>query len=139
MKDESEPITHDEMLVRLVWEAHYKCELDDPVRQAAFDPKESETDGISVFRAACLNKPEDALAVMAEEKRDRYAIVLIPVSELSSVGLTVETAKIEGVPGHAVLPELNSLNFKQDKPHWREVEKKLAMLASQNIVKRPKN
>jgi hypothetical protein len=138
MKDENDAVTSDEMLVRLIWEAHYQADLEEPVRKSAFNPKEFETDGISVFRAACLSAPEDALAVIAEEKRERYAVALIPVVELASLGLSVKPAKIQEIPGHAVLPELNIVDFKQDRNRWVEVSKTLAMLANQNIIRRPK-
>lgn len=121
-------------MVRLVWGDYYKSDLPLPVQPAAFEPRKTETDGISVFRLACLNAPEDALAVIAAEKRARYAIALVPVSEIQALGMSVQPAPIPELPGHAVLPELNVLNAKADKVRWRTVQKQLAAVASRNVI-----
>ena len=106
MKDESAPITPDEYVIRLVWTAFYRPTSAEVILERAFKPRDDETDGISVFRAACLNDARDALAVMAPEKQGRYALALLPIADILSLGLTVQPAKIEKVPGHAMLPEL---------------------------------
>src|SRR5581483_11516419 len=107
MKEESDPVTPDEFVVRLIWTFNFKAGAPQPIVREAFEPKGHETDGISVFRLACLSGPEQALEAMAPDKRDRYALALLPVSEVLALGLTVRPAKIDAVPGHAVLPELN--------------------------------
>ncbi|MBA4067590.1 MAG: hypothetical protein C0501_28575 [Isosphaera sp.] len=137
MKDESEPVTPDELVVRLVWAFHFKSGAREPVQREAFEPKGHETDGVSVFRAACLADPEQALGAVAAEKRDGYAVVLLPVADLAALGLTVQPAKIDTVPGHAVLPELNITDWKADKPRWRVVQKELARIASARVVRPP--
>jgi hypothetical protein len=75
---------------------------------------------------------------MTPNKRDGYAIALLPVSELLNLGLTVLPARIDTVPGHAVLPELNVADWKADKARWRVVQSQLAAIASGNIVRAPK-
>jgi hypothetical protein len=106
MKREDEPVTDDEFILRLVWTTRYKPELVQPVVKEAFEPRKSETDGISVFRMSCLLSPEQALNVIAFDKRDRYALVVLPVAEVVKLGLTILPAPIADVPGHAVVPEL---------------------------------
>jgi len=138
MKDENEPVAPDEILVRLVWTFNYKAGAAQPVKPEAFEPKNHETDGVSVFRLACLSSPEQALEAMAPDKRDRYAIVLLSVADVTALGLTVMPAKIDTVPGHAVLPELNITAHKTDKAKWRDIEKQLALLANARIVRAPK-
>jgi hypothetical protein len=90
-----------------------------------------------VFRVACLSEPCDALAVITEEKRGRYAIALLPVAELSALGLTVQPAKIANVPGHAVVSELNSVSCKADKARCKLLQRQMAAIASRNIVHLP--
>jgi hypothetical protein len=137
MKDQNAPVTPDEVVLRLVWWTHYKPGLAACVREDAFEPKRHETDGISLFRAACLSGPSDALAAIAEEKRGLYAIAALPVADVFGLGLTVQPAPIEAVAGHAVVPELNILTFKAEKERWRKVMKLMAVIASRNVVHAP--
>jgi hypothetical protein len=97
MKAETDPITTDEWLIRLVWET--KVKKQEPlIAAAAFEPLSHDVDGLSLFRRACLTDPADALLVIAEEKRPRYAIVQVPMSELTALGLSVRPAPIPTVP-----------------------------------------
>src|SRR5947207_677495 len=100
MKDEFDPVTPDELVLRLVWKYHYDINSPDPVKPKAFAPKGDETDGISVFRGACLSRPEQALEAMAPNKRDGSAIAALPVAEVVALGLTVRPARIDAIPGH---------------------------------------
>lgn len=137
MKDENDPVTPDEFVVRMVWTFSFKVGAAQPVAREAFEPRGHETDGVSVFRAVCLITPEQALDVMAPDKRDRYAVVMLPVSEIERLGLTVQPAKIDTVPGHAVLPELNIVAWKADRARWRKVQQELAVIASRYVVRGP--
>lgn len=102
-----------------------------------FEPRKNETGGISFFRRDCLNDPTDALAAIVEEKRSRYAIVLVPVSLLASLGLSVRPDRIEGVSGHVVVPEINITDYSADKARFTPIKLRLAEVASENIVHRP--
>jgi hypothetical protein len=137
LKDENEPIQPDESVVRLIWQDFFRPELALPIQPGAFEPRKNETDGISVFRLACLNDARDALAVIAEEKREKYAIAVVPIAELSALGLTIQPARIAKVPGHAVLLELNIVACKADKARCKTLQKSLAVIASRNILHRP--
>lgn len=135
MKDETAPVSPDEVVVRLIWKDFLKPSHAVPIGDRAFLPKPNETDGISVFRAACLNDPSDVLAVIAPEKRDKYALALLPVSELAALGLTVQPATIEAIPGHAVIAELNIDTFNTDKAKCQAVQRQLAAIASRNVIR----
>ena len=137
MKDETAPVSPDEVVVRLIWTAFFVPSASDPVRDRAFMPRLDEADGISVFRVACLNDPTDALAVIAPEKRDKYGVVVLPVAELTAIGLSIQPAKIDTIPGHAVIPELNSTAYRNDSMKCQDVQKLLAALANQGIVRVP--
>jgi hypothetical protein len=114
MASEDEPVSPDEAVLRLIWVDYFKPDL-----------------------AACLSDPRDALKVIAAEKRDRYAIALLPVAELSKFALTVQPAKIVEVPGHAVLPELNIVACKANRVVCKTLQKQLAEIASRMVVHRP--
>ena len=79
----------------------------------------------------------DAVEVIAEEKRDLYAIALLKVADLLALALTVRPAKIDIVPGHAVIPELNIVNCKADRVRCKTLQKQLAEIASRKIIRRP--
>lgn len=138
MTPETDPVSPDESVIRLVWTGFYDPALDFPVLPAAFRPRADEADGISVFRAACVAAPEDVLAVIAAEKRDRYGIVLLRVADLAALELSVHPAPIPTVPGHAVLPELNIVLAKTDRDRCLGIQADLARLAHDRIVRAPK-
>lgn len=134
MKDESTPVSPDEVVIRLIWGKFIKLNRPVPVSEQAFQPRADETDGISVFRMACLNVPGDALTVIAPEKRDKYVLAMLPVAEILALGLTVVPAKVDAVPGHAVLPELNVLTLTSDGARGKDWRKRLAVIASRNVI-----
>lgn len=134
MKSENEPVTPDEFVVRLIWHQFLRPGEPVPVQPVAFKPRDDETEGISVFRLACLSDPKDTLAAMLPEKRDRYAIAVLPVAELLALGLSVKPARIESVPGHAVIPELNITAVKAGRLWWKELQLKLVALAAKNLA-----
>lgn len=137
MKEEFEPIALDELVLRLIWGDYFKPDLQLPVQPGAFEPRKSEAGGISVFRMACLQTPKDALKVIAQEKQAKYAIAMLAITDLQVLGLTVRLDPIDAVPGHAVVPELNSKDYKTEKARWRTIQKQLAELASRNVCHRP--
>lgn len=130
------PVAPDEWLVRLVWEDRVTDGVP-VISPNAFEPRKNETDGISLFRRACLADPADALAGISEEKRARYAIVLIPLTLLAELGLTVRPDPIPAAPGHVVVPELNISAYRANKAHFTPIKLRLAEAASANIVQRP--
>jgi hypothetical protein len=136
MKAEHEPVTDDEFVLRLIWCAYYNAGLPLAVQPAAFQPRDSEVEGISVFREACLPSPEDALRVIAPDKRSRYHVARLSVSDLAKLGLSVRPDLIDTAPGHAVIPELNAAAHAADRLASKALQKRLADLASQQIVRR---
>jgi hypothetical protein len=137
VKPETEPVTPDESVLRLIWHQFLRPALEYPVKPVAFRHRPDEAGGISVFRLACLTAPTDALLAMAPEKRGGYAIAAVPVTELTAVGVTVRPDPIAAVPGHALLPELNPTTAKADPAQWKEIELRLATCAGQNILHWP--
>lgn len=138
MKSEDEPVTDDELILRLIWRDFYKPGDPYTVKPRAFHPRDNETTGISVFRLACLEEPSDALLALPNPvNRSSYLIAALPVVELTTLGLTVTPDRIDAVPGHAVLSELNSASWANEKAIWLPRVEKLAQLAGQRIVHMP--
>ena len=136
MKSEHEPVTDDEFVLRLVWGDYYKAGLPLPVQPAAFQPRDAEVEGISVFREACLPSPEDILCVIAPQKRSRYQLARLRVSELTKLGLSVRPDPIDSVPGHAVIPEVNAVAYAADRLASKLLQKQMADLASRQVIRK---
>lgn len=136
MKPETEPIAEDEWLIRLVWEDRVTDGVP-IISPNTFEPRKNETEGISFYRRACLNDPVDALIPLAEEKRARYAIVQLPVSLFTTLGLNVRPDPIPDMPGHVVVPEINITEYRADKKRFIPIKLRLAEVASENIIRRP--
>ena len=95
--------------------------------------------GISLFRAACLNHPDDILAHVKPEKLHENGIVRISVGFLRSIGLSVESKPIDEIMGHVVIPELNAMDYSADRKRFDNVKELLASAAGEeaNILRRP--
>ena len=94
----------------------------------------------TVMRRRFVERPEDALLMAPESKRELYYVAEIPVSELQRLGLSASPDPTADAPGHALVPELNSTVYHQDKASkakCKGIQKELAVIASRNIVHRP--
>lgn len=136
MKAETDPITTDEWLVRAVWKDRVTAE-EPAISASSFAPRKDETTGISLYRRDCLNDPADILLPFAEEKRPLYALVQVPVSLLTELGLTVTADPRPDVAGHVLIPELNRDACRAHRLHYNALQKRLAVVASANILRRP--
>jgi hypothetical protein len=137
MKSETDPISEDEWLIRLVWEEWVRKDQSPIISPSAFVTSKNESDGISLFRLACLRNAGDALVPIATEKRSRYAIVLLPVRLLNELQLSVLPSPIATVPGHVVIPELNYDRHKANKAGLAPIKHRLALEASNHVLRRP--
>ena len=143
MKPEDSPITDDEWLLRRVRVEKFRTEDAPIISPNAFEPRTKgrhpDTDGISLFRAECLDDPSEVLANVAPERIDEYGIARISISFLKSLGLSVEIRPASHTPGHVVIRELNANDYAADKARFTPIKLKLAVEASkdENILKRP--
>lgn len=135
-KDESEPITDDEWLIRLVYYTNVTGRTP-TISPESFRPSEADTDGISLFRAACLRDPAQALDAIPAEKRELKAIVQVPVKKLSSLSIHVRPDPIAAAPGHVLATTINIGDYKADKPRFKVILLRLAEMASENIIRQP--
>jgi hypothetical protein len=126
----------DGSVLRRIHKNFYKEGLELPIQLEAFRPTKDDLDGLSVFLAAEAT-PEQTLAVVPPAKRPLYYVASIPIQDLRQLGLTLLPHPIEEAPGHAVIPEMNLETYNRDKAAGKELQKKLAEIASRNIVLRP--
>lgn len=145
MKLETDPITDDEWLLRRVRVERFRTDKTPMISPNAFEPRlrgrDVDTDGISLYRQACLASPEDILAPVPEDKRHEFGIVRVPVSLIKSLGLSVEIRQDHRVPGHVVIPELNASAYEAHKAKFTPIKLRLAEVASEepNILRYPQN
>ncbi len=122
MKDQRDPITVDEWILRRVHRDNF-ISLDPPrINPYAFKPQVTgrlpDITGISFYRLACVANHEDILAKTEESKRARFGIVRLPISFLRSIALDVETDNDQVEPivlGHVLLSAINSIEYERDK------------------------
>lgn len=143
MKAETAPIADDEWLLRRVRVEKFRTDKVPIISPNAFEPRikgrDPDTDGISLYRAACLDDASEVLATIAPERRHEYGIARVSVSGLRSLGLSVESKPDDRIRGHVVIPELNSRDYESDKSRFTPIKEKLARMASENenIVRSP--
>jgi hypothetical protein len=143
MKSEGDPITDDEWLLRRVRVEKFRTDKVPILSPNAFEPRvkgrDPDTDGISLYRAACLSDPSEVLATVAPERRHEYGVVRVAVSFLKSLGLSVRSTPDEPIKGHITIPELNAAAYEVAKASFTPVKEKLAVEASkdENIVRHP--
>ena len=144
LKDETEPITDDEWLYRRVHATRFRTARTPFVSPGAFEPiikgNYPDIDGISLFRADCLSSAEDVLASISDpKKRKANGVVKLQVSELKSLGLSVEFTPDDTIRGHVSIPELSADAFVEERARCKELMNKLAEMASpeERIVVEP--
>ena len=143
MKNEADPIADDEWLLRRVHKSRFKTNKTPIISPSAFEPRiegrDPDTDGISLYRLACVASPDDILATIADNKRADQGIIRIPVAAFRQLGLGIDSKPDPQIPGHVVIPQLNSATFAAAKATFTPILLDLALLASrdENIVRQP--
>jgi hypothetical protein len=143
MKTEDEPISDDEWLLRRVRIERFQNNREPLISPNAFEPRisgrEPDSDGISLYRNACLSSPEEILSSLPVEKRGENGNVRISAGFVRSLGLSVRSMPADGIPGHVVILELNATAYSADKSRFIAIKRELAVEASraENIVHFP--
>jgi hypothetical protein len=121
MKSDADAITDDEWLFRRVHRTKFRSEKSPFVSPGAFEPRlpdksrAPDTDGISLYREACLADAAQCLQPVLEESRSDWGVVRVNVSDLRKLGLSVTSVKDEAVPGHVVIPEMSAGEFNKNR------------------------
>ena len=110
-----------------------------PVLPRAFRPSSLDTDGLSVYLDEQHGGPApEQIAAAGRGGSESYVIVQFLVSDLRRIGLDVVPNEIpDELPKHALIPELNVVDYqadKQSKRHQKVLQMKLSELATDAIV-----
>jgi hypothetical protein len=137
MEEEFQPVDDQEYVYRRIPQRFCNPDLPVPIPALAFRPNQNDTTGISVFRARFV-QPAEILAGVDADRRNSYYIARLLVQDLRGLGVTVIPEPVaQGPAGHSVIPELSWKAYQVNKRGLREIQLKLAKLASQAIVLRP--
>lgn len=124
MDGDGEEVGDAEWLLRRVQEDRGPTAVDPRPSPEAFRPdRKRDVDGLSLFRESLI----DARA-LAERGRSgkRYFVARLRAGWLRELGMTIEPKPdVSGIPGHVVIPELNSATRKQSEQEtwqWRMAE-----------------
>lgn len=139
MKKETDPVTDDEWLLRRVFVDKFNTSRVPLISPKAFEPRVNGRDpditGISLYRLSCLSTPHQVLQGIPSEKRHNSGVVklqVIAVSSLDTLRLTIRNDSRPPIPGHVVIPELNSSSYSKARPSFTPTLLALAKLASEN-------
>ena len=133
---ELDPVGAGEFVYRRIHMCYFRSDSPIAILRGAFHPTDSDNSGISVFRAHFVS-PID---LIPPDKMNLYYVARLSMRALRQLGLSVTPDPTGGGPlGHAVVPELAWQAYQSDKAKWRPVLVKLAVLASADIVLRPRD
>ena len=145
MKSESDAITDEEWLLRRVHRDRFRTGKTPFISPGAFEPRlpgksrDPDCDGISLYRESCLADPESCLLPVATEKRSEWGIVRILAAEIRRLGMSMNAAHDEQIPGHVVIPELSASAFVVDRDGCKKRMHDMAVAAGAeiNVVSKP--
>jgi hypothetical protein len=135
MSQEAARVSDEEFVLRRIHRNQVDAGPPPVVGFTGFRPTPEDTTGLSVYREQLISAAEVAAG---GRKPGEYYVVRLTVRALRDLGLTVVADEPTGAPaGHALVPELSLDACRRDKARLREVQVRLAELASQNIVHFP--
>ncbi|MCW9023634.1 MAG: hypothetical protein OQK73_03025 [Gammaproteobacteria bacterium] len=133
MKEQSEPISADEYILRRIpnIKNYIDLTLPIPVQRGALGPSSNDDDGLSVYREEFISAEDLA---NAGTNMSGYFVVRFRAQDLISLGLNLIPDPLPPLPGHSLIPELSRGSKKANRNFYKEVTLELAKLASQDIV-----
>src|SRR6266849_9638596 len=132
MTRQQESIAAEEFVLRRIHKNHYDPRLPVAITPLAFRPTPEDVVGISVYREKYISPVQVA---EAGRQPGQYYVARLPVQALAALNLTVvPDDEPAGPPGHAIIPELSTAAYQQNKQRSKDLQMALARLASQAIV-----
>ena len=128
-----EPVDPNEYVLRRIHRGNTDLDAPTIVKRCEFEPKPRDVDGLSFFREKYT--PVEVLVNAARSPEDAY-IVRLTVAQITALGLTLEMTAGD-LPGHVSVPEVSYARFLADKITSKELQRRLAVLASEHIVHSP--
>jgi len=136
MTSESDKV--ERFILRRVSDKHYTPGNPIEIQPLAFRPSSSDTDGLSVYFEQSEGGISPEQLVFDARPGRRFCVVRLSIRDLEQLGLSVVADPIiDGLPGHALIPEINVNSYQTKKQAMKEVTIKLAELATQGIVLTP--
>jgi len=134
VKDQNEPVSPDEFVLRAIPNVYYQPDLEPSVARDAFQANRTrDAVGLSVFRESCFPDPTQAPSIIANALRQNgnYYVARLAVAHLSLLGLAVTPdPQQDSPPGHALIPQLGYMEYAKNKHKAKEIQLELAKLAS---------
>jgi hypothetical protein len=130
MSQEQAPAGRERFLLRRIHKD--RCTKTEPVEalRAGFSPADNDTDGLSVYFE---DQTSAAEVLAAARKPADWFVFRVPLQPVLDLGLTVVPDELPEAPrGHALIPELNVVNYRADKERWKSKQQELAELANQH-------
>jgi hypothetical protein len=135
VSQEASPLPDEEFILRRIHQNQVDPGPPPVVGFTGFRPTPEDRAGLSVYREKSIAPAEVAAS---GRKPGEYYVVRLSVRALRDLGLTVVAdEQVQGPTGHALVPELSVESCKRDKARLRDVQLRLAELASQAIVHYP--
>ena len=120
MPDGSEPVDPNEKVYRRVFHTYYKPQKLPPLTESAFKPTASDTDGISLTRAAIT--PDPRAVAEGGTLGNTYYVAEMRAGDLMAAdgGVTFKPDPTAEDPGHTVIPEMTFATIDTDEAEeWR--------------------
>jgi len=135
-KGEHDPVTEDEFVLRRIHKNNYKPQQNPPVLRVAFEPKDEDHDGLSFHRRLFVSAEDLGFS---GRKPGEYYVASFSVAILRGPDyqLTINPAPHPDPTeprGHCVIPQLSIDHLEADAEKSKSIQRKLAKLASANIV-----
>ncbi len=128
-----EPVDPGEFVLRCIHRNNFDASQPVSVLRCEFEPKPRDAEGLSCYREQLLSAEQ-----LANSGRSPGAcyVARIAVQDLLALGLTVVPTPGD-LPGHVSVPELCYSAFCADKATSKAIQRQLALLASQSIIRQP--
>lgn len=135
MPSENDPIEDDEYVYRRV--LHTWCDLNSEllahrIDRQVFHPTDKDKEGISLYRALFVTPVQ--VARDREGNLGRYFVVRLSVAQVRALGLSLKPDPQDGLRGHSLMSEIRHGLKGEEKKRAKELQLRLAELASADIV-----
>jgi hypothetical protein len=135
-KNEEDPLTEDEFILRRIHQNNYKLNKTPPVQRVAFEPKDDDHEGLSCNREYFVSA--EALAFSGRKPGEYYiARLSVKVLRGPSYQLTIDPTPNPDPAeprGHCDIRELSISESRKNVNKSKQLQRRLAELASKNIV-----
>ena len=129
------PVAPDEFVLRRLHKNHVDPGPPFVISYVGFRPTPDDKEGLSVFQERLVTAAEVAAS---GRRAGEYYVARLSVRDFHALRLNVVAdEQTPGPAGHALISELSFPACQRDKARLREIQVRLAALATQHIVHHP--